>query len=334
MKKDNDDVELYNESMPIKDVYDNIDMLELPDWILENMDDARVYGKRKRNVIMRDGRKYSLDNRLNDLSGNEWLTFLKSVFSTSYPTRGKESYAYNIRKIHPSPKPPQLIRDIIRFFTKKGGLVFDCFTGVGGTMLGAALCGREAVGIELNPDFILAYQAAANELGLKVFPVLQGDCNKILDDDGLIHKMLSGREISLMLIDPPYGDMMRRKKTGADIEIYGTEGTPFTNDAADLGNMALDDFLDRLKEIVGKILKYIKDKGYIVVFIKDLQPSGKTINFLHVDVVTKINKLDGVFYKGMKIWFDAGAKLYPYGYPFSFVSNQMHQYILIFRKEG
>ena len=44
---------------------------------------------------------------------------------------------HHIRKIHPTPKPPQLMRDLIQFFTKEGELVFDTFMGVGGTLLGA-----------------------------------------------------------------------------------------------------------------------------------------------------------------------------------------------------
>ena len=37
-------------------------------------------------------------------------------------------------------------------------------------------------------------------------------------------------------------------------------------------------------------------------------------------------------YRGMKIWSDESINLYPYGYPYAFSMNQLHQYILIFRK--
>ena len=71
----------------------------------------------------------------------------------------------------------------------------------------------------------------------------------------------------------------------------------------------------------------------IVVFIKDLQPSKKETNLLHAEVIDRINEIPNVYYKGMKIWSDESTKLYPYGYPFCFVANQIHQYILVFRKE-
>ncbi len=49
--------------------------------------------------------------------------------------------------------------------------------------------------------------------------------------------------------------------------------------------------------------------------------------------IKKLPVLENLNYKGLKIWADQTAKLFPYGYPFSFVANQIHQYILIFRKE-
>src|SRR5512147_2449586 len=88
-------------------------------------------------------------NQLNDLSGREWLYALRSVIATSYPTNGEKSYAHALRRSHPSPKPPQLMAELIRFFTKQGGRVLDPFAGVGGTLLACAIEGREGVGVEL-----------------------------------------------------------------------------------------------------------------------------------------------------------------------------------------
>ena len=83
----------------------------------------KVYGK---NIALK-AKKFHLNNSLNDLPGNEWSFFLRSVINTRYPTAGKEGYAHQIRKIHPSPKPPQLMQEIINFFTKENELVFDYF---------------------------------------------------------------------------------------------------------------------------------------------------------------------------------------------------------------
>lgn len=314
-------------------VYPNFDLKKLPGWVTEKIDSARVIGNSKKTVILPDGRKYQLNNTLNHMAGSEWTYFINSVINTAYKTSGEDSFAHKIRKIHPTPKPPQLMRDIIQFFTKEDELVFDYFMGVGGTLLGAGICGRRAVGIDLNPEYIDAYKRAATEIGVPEFRCIEGDCLELLADKNVMGDVLNGEQISLVLIDPPYGNMMSREKTGADIKVYGNIATPFTNSDKDFGNLELDCFFESLKESVEKIIPYIKKKGHVVIFIKDLQPNGKKTNLLHAEVVHKLNEIPNLNYKGMKIWADQTTKLFPYGYPFSFVANQIHQYILIFRKE-
>ena len=53
--------------------------------------------------------------------------------------------------------------------------------------------------------------------------------------------------------------------------------------------------------------------------------------FLHADIVVALRELPGLEFRGYRIWHDQGQNLYPFGYPFAFVANQVHQFILIFR---
>ncbi len=306
----------------------------LPSWVKDDIEKAYVLGESKNVVITSDGKKYNLQNKLNDLSGGEWTYFLNSVISTKYLTNGDDSYAHHIRKIHPSPKPPQLMRDIIKFFTKENELVFDFFAGVGGTLLGASLCNRKAVGIDLNQKYINAYQEANKYLNLKEQIFICGDSLKILKDEKQINKIFNNNKASLILIDPPYGDMMAKNKTGEAMKKgKDTSPTPFTNMEVDLGNMDWDKFILNFKESVKDSLKFLKEKGHIVVFIKDMQPNKENTNLLHADVINELNSLKNLKYLGTKIWADLNVNLYPYGYPFAFVANQIHQYIMVFRKE-
>ncbi|MFQ6342315.1 DNA methyltransferase [Campylobacter sp. VTCC 70190] len=306
----------------------------LPSWVKDDIEKAYVLGESKNVVITSDGKKYSLQNKLNDLSGGEWTYFLNSVISTKYLTNGDDSYAHHIRKIHPSPKPPQLMRDIIKFFTKENELVFDFFAGVGGTLLGASLCNRKAVGIDLNQKYINAYQEANKYLNLEEQIFICGDSLKILKDEKQINKIFNNNKASLILIDPPYGDMMAKNKTGEAMKKgKDTSPTPFTNMEVDLGNMDWGKFILNFKESVKDSLKFLKEKGHIVVFIKDMQPNKENANLLHADVINELNSLKNLKYLGTKIWADLNVNLYPYGYPFAFVANQIHQYIMVFRKE-
>src|SRR3972149_3775215 len=97
---------------------------------------------------------YDARNSLNELTGKEWTFFLNSVWIKAYPPVA-DRCGFDLRKVHPCPKPPLLMRDIILFFTRRNQWILDPFAGVGGTLLGASLCKptRNAVGIDLNAAY-------------------------------------------------------------------------------------------------------------------------------------------------------------------------------------
>jgi DNA modification methylase len=321
------------EHKPARQILSFEQIEKLPSWVKEDIDNASIVGSSNKVIQISNGKKYHLDNKLNDLSGGEWTFFLNSVINTRYSTNGEEGFAHNIRKIHPSPKPPQLTRQIIEFFTKENQLVLDYFMGVGGTLLGASLCNRRALGIDLNDIYINAYNEASDCLGLKKQSTLCGNSLDILTDGELIKDYLGNEKFSLILIDPPYGDMLSRAKTGETLKNKkDSSPTPFTDKSEDLGNMERGDFLEALHNSICSSMEFLNNKGHIVIFIKDLQPKDKELNLLHSDIILKLNSLNTLKYLGTKIWADQSVNLYPYGYPFGFVSNQIHQYILIFQK--
>lgn len=290
---------------------------------------------------------YNSKNKLNDLTGKEWTFFInsvqltdfaknekefelwkylqQSVIETKYTTNGNESFGHNLRKMHPSPKPPQLMRDFIAFFTKSGGWILDPFMGVGGTLLGASLLeDRNAVGIDLEKDYIKTYNEVCKQENLKKQISICADSRDILSIS-----QLKNKTFDLILTDPPYADMLSKKRTGGDRKDKGA----FTKDKKDLGNVTYEQFFSELRDIMGKAVSLLKNKGYLVIFCKDMQPTNKHHNMLHADIVNELCKISNVYFKGYKIWYDKTINLYPYGYPFSYVSNQLHQFILIFRKE-
>ena len=89
---------LYDESDSFLSVYPDYDLTKLPKWVSENIETVRVYGNSKKGIILPDGRKYHLDNKLNDMTGREWTFFINSVFSTHYPTNGRFNTILHQRK--------------------------------------------------------------------------------------------------------------------------------------------------------------------------------------------------------------------------------------------
>jgi len=267
-------------------------------------------------------------NKLNDLSGSEWIFFLNSVEVTHYSTKGADGFAHHLRGKHPSPKPPQLMKKLVDFFTKEGQVVFDPFMGVGGTLIACSLSNRKGMGVDLSKNYIDLYKKVCKELCVAEQTAIVGnslELEKLLPKD---------TKFDFILTDPPYGEMLSKKRTGQKKKKTGVAvATPFTNHETDLGNMERENFLESLKNIIAKSAEYLKPKGYIAVFVKDLQPNGNEHNMLHCYITNKLLEIPDISFKGYKIWYDATQKLYPFGYPHAFVANQFHQFIMIFRKE-
>ena len=56
-------------------------------------------------------------------------------------------------KEHPAPFPLELAHRLVRMFSFTGDVVLDPFSGTGTTMLAAIRCGRNSVGIEIEPKY-------------------------------------------------------------------------------------------------------------------------------------------------------------------------------------
>jgi site-specific DNA-methyltransferase (adenine-specific) len=57
------------------------------------------------------------------------------------------------RKIHPTEKPTELLRDLIGLSTLPGENILDPFAGSGATLVAARETNRKAIGIELSPKY-------------------------------------------------------------------------------------------------------------------------------------------------------------------------------------
>ena len=119
---------------------------------------------------------YSEANRVNDLTGREWVFWTRSVITKPYPP----NLQHALRNRHGGQKPPELCADLLRVFTKEGQRVLDPFMGVGGVLLGASLAGRAAAGIEINPEWIEIYREVCRREGIAEQEAVAGDSREVL----------------------------------------------------------------------------------------------------------------------------------------------------------
>ena len=272
------------------------------------------------------------DNRLNQLSAQEWLKFTKTWFIHNPPPRKKEEV------LHPAKYPENMIKEFILFFTKPGMVVFDPFLGTGSTLVAAHQSGRNGIGIELQKRYVdlakkrivdLETQQKLTEQGSKLVSkqvILQGNSAQI----ETLWKEYTLPEIDFVITSPPYGPMLNKKGLVAKGREEAGLDVKYSNDLHDLGNASgYDDFLQKLLAIFQNIIPKVKEGGHLVVILQNYMDKGN-YQMLAWDFAREMSKL--VQFRGERIWCQDNKTLYPYGYRYSFVPNVHHHYCLVFKK--
>ena len=293
------------------------------------------------------------DNQLNELTGEEWLYFTKSVWTTAYPSE----LGHARRKSHGANKPPRLMARLIEFFTKSGELVLDPFAGTGGTLLGAAISRgpRRALGIELDPRWATIYADVVAEAleaqagnGPQLVDLGERDpggprsfdpsgCELRVGDALEVLPTLEPDSVAFVATDPPYNVQLPMTMAGGKLsEAHANRRTDYamvSTNAADLANQpSYEAYLDRMGVVFGELVRVLAPSRYCAVIVRDAYIDGR-YRFTGADLSERALSA-GLVPKGDLVWYQAGTRLRPYGYPRTFVPNITHQHIVILRKEG
>lgn len=276
-------------------------------------------------------------NTLNDLNGSQWLPETKSFFYQK-GLGAKHPHA-QIERQHPAPYSFQDIAHLITFFTKKGMRVLDPFGGVGSTAKACELEGRLCTSIELQPRWRdLAVQRLEVEVG-------EGTSEKhefILGDSREELKRFPSSSFDFMVTSPPYWSILNKKADHKVMKerVANNLATNYSDDDEnDLANVgSYEEFLEILvDDILMECARVLRPKKYMCLVASDFRNKSEFISF-HSDLIQAMNKRetsDGyrVTLQGVKVLLQNHKTLLPYGYPFAYVENIHHQYILIFRKD-
>ena len=107
------------------------------------------------------------------------------------------------------------------------------------------------VGIDLSQKYLEVYHQASAELGLEAQPFLCGDARDLQNLLGMVEPF------DLVLTDPPYGDMLSRKRSGERKKNKREDDspTPFTDSSDDLGNMPPSQFYESLRTVIVQAIR-------------------------------------------------------------------------------
>lgn len=285
---------------------------------------------KKNNFIdLGDRGKYNKNNKLNELTGKEWIKFSKSWF-IHRPNRRKENEI-----LHPAKYPESLIEEFISFFTKKNGWVFDPFLGTGSTLMAAGNLSRNAVGIELNNNYFNIASKRINEQNFNksIVPLLGNSLNakELLKSNGF-----SRRKFDYIITSPPYWNQLERNSIRQkERELNGLD-TKYSQSKDDIGNLSkYDDFLEAQSNIFDLVYDLAKPNAYLTIITNNIYYKSKLYPLAYDTAVslTKRGNKSWVL-KDEKIWLQDDKPLIALGVNNAWVGNRHHQYCLIFRKES
>lgn len=273
--------------------------------------------------------KYDNRNKLNDLTGKEWLKLTKSFW---FSEKCKED---KIAMKHPAPFLLKDITKLISMYTKKGMKVFDPFLGSGTTIVASVLSGRKGYGIDLNPNYIELCEERFDSLKLneQMYKMILGDSiEKIKDFDDEF--------FDYIVTSPPYHNILKNKSSGirSDNSSKGyrngaRQGVEYYSDnECDLGNQeTFDDFIQMLSKVMSGCYRKLKTGKYCTIVISDFTVDKKEI-CVQGYIVSMMEKI-GFEFVGTTILLQDNKPLYPFGYPFAYKINHHHQNLISFKKK-
>lgn len=264
---------------------------------------------------------YDPRNRVNDLTGKEWLQLTKSVWVSERCAEDKEAFK------HPAPFLIKDIRKLIRLFTKKEMVVLDPFMGSGTTLIASALEGRKSIGIDLSKKYCKLAESRLKKLKIKKNGKIKIICGNSLK------KIPKIDMIDYCVTSPPYHNILRNK--GGGIRADGSQRRQgveyYSEDPEDVGNQKnYMDFLALFGKIMKEVYKRLNKRRYCSIIISDFTVNKKETN-AHGNIINLMQDI-GFEFSGAVVLTQNSKPLYPFGYPYAYKINHHHQYILNFRK--
>lgn len=267
-------------------------------------------------------------NHLNCMTAKEWLKSQLGVWQFNYEGRDIRD-----KTVHPATFPISLAKKVIELFTHEGQLVLDPFVGSGTTLLAAQDTNRNAVGFDLQEDYIeLCEQRLTHKTSF-------GDTAQLAvqDDARAVPPYLEPGTVSLILTSPPYANLLNRKRKNKSRRNRknGQLGVveQYSQDPRDLGTMALNDYAQAVEEIFGQLLPLLRPKAHCVVNVPDMWWEDERVT-IHIAIVEALRNA-GYEFRNTVIWDRTNIvnRVGIFGWPSNYITmGTTFEYLLDFRR--
>ena len=151
---------------------------------------------------------------------------------------------------HPAKMLPAIAQRAIATYTTPGDLVLDPMAGIGSTLVEAVHLGRDALGVEYEPEWAdhakanLAYARSNGATGHG--EVVCGDARHL----GTVVDPAVRGLVALVLTSPPYGPSLHGRVTARPGLGITKSHHRYSTDPANLAHVGLDGLLDAMGTIL------------------------------------------------------------------------------------
>ena len=144
---------------------------------------------------------------------------------------------------------------------------------------------------------------------------------------------IEDESVDFIVTSPPYWSILNKRPDHKTKQVRLDQGLTqnYSDDERDLGNISdYREFLDRLTSIFENLALRLRPGAYCAIIVSDFKHGAKFYPF-HSDLYGRIDEKN-LSLQGIICLEQSHKSLYPYGYPYAYVPNIHHQYILIFRR--
>jgi len=234
----------------------------------------------------------------------------------SYPRRGnwathKGDYRGNW--------PPQMVRNILLRYSKKGDVVLDQMVGSGTTLIECKLLGRNGIGVDINKNCIMLTRDRLNFRYTTLDYDSEETFQKTYVGDARNLNLIKNNSIDLIATHPPYANIIPYSKE----KING-----------DLSNeYSINEFIEDMEKVAKESFRVLKPNHYCAILIGDTRRKKH-----HVPIAFRVMQtfLDaGFILKEDVIKHQWRCKSTPFWLKRSIEYNfllLMHEHLFVFRK--
>ena len=170
----------------------------------------------------------------------------------SFPDRGSWATHNSRYRGNWSPYVP---RNLILRYSKPGDWILDQFVGSGTTLVEAKLLGRNAVGVDINPQSVSTSEKNLQfpyDTISKIF-VKQGDAANL--------NFIKNEKIDFICTHPPYANIIK-----------------YSNDIqGDISLLSHENFLSAINKVATEAYRVLKQGKVCAIMIGDIRKRGKVI---------------------------------------------------------